>query len=373
MLTKKQVSMDISKLIKEEIKKNSFNRFGLSDNPFIPWLPKDPIPSFVNRESEIKSFVRYLTSMTEGNLSTITVLGTKGIGKTHFLHTMFFHVKKLEEELGHRVEFMDGAKFDEYVHGMASIDGNLAEKTIVFLDGADDVWRNDSETLRRFYYGESQNIKLITAFNPSTWKNTKNVKFQLHLKTAIIYLKGLEKKHLIEMIIKRVSEKMLVKRGGEIPFEKDVLEFFASVSEGIPWTMITLAEKSLQRALDLNANGINMSIAENVVGEMNLRADIIYKLPNPQKRVLVALLNLMSSSKRGISAGEIALSVGVTRPAIVQNLKKLEREKCVTPKRDGRTVFYYLNPIIQRSLENQLREEFIPEGVQEEVDFVTKK
>lgn len=83
---------------------------------------------------------------------------------------------------------------------------------------------------------------------------------------------------------------------------------------------------------------------------MKLRRDVFQALADPTRRSILSLLTLQS-----LTAGAIASNFSTARPTISRHLHILTECELLTPIQQGREVYYKLNPIKMKQVDDYLR------------------
>jgi len=333
------------------LEKSPFLELGLSRNPFLPFIPKDEelIDMFVNRENEKRLLMRYFPELIKGFISLLILIGSKGVGKTHFLNYIYNQIKDLEKETGHEIKLLNKDNFLEFYSDYKS--GDLTKPQLVLLDDTGKVWEKYKEEFVELI-DANNNIKIVSVWTETKWKHIKNDSFYASLKPVSIRISSLSPEHLIEIVKTRVD---VAKTGTSSPFTDDSLKCLASLSDGVPYSMVYFAEKLLHFALDNKFKTLDRKKTEEFIRTLKLKKFDISLLSPAQLRVLRVLLNINCSEKRGATSTEIAEELEVGRTGALQHLKVLVHNKGILDEKlENKKKYYYIKPILISQIEAYL-------------------
>lgn len=333
--------------IKKEMENPSYNQLNLSSNPFLPYIPLEISKMFVDRIEEQNILVRYVSSLINDEINGIMILGSKGIGKTHFVKYIQQGMKPLAKQFGLKFFFIDdNDSFEDYLLEYAT---PHSETHIIFLDNFEEVFPKNKATIFNLLAGVER-VKVIISCNQRAWQTIKRDVFSREIKITSLFLSELSDGHLVDIVEKRIKEKLI----GESPFNKAALERIAHYSDGVPYTMVYYTEKVLHYCLDKKCKKINPEVIDNFINSLNIKKIDLIILTEMQREVLKKLLDITSSYKRGVSTNELAEQMGKNRATIFEHLKILKEKNIVesynNPK-DKKTILNKINPSLMREIE----------------------
>jgi len=340
--------INFEKNIEEIFSGDIYRRIGLKDDPFVI-DPKDKINLFVDRTDSFNKLLRAIRNMVEGFQPHIAILGSHGIGKTHFIKFSYEILKGYKEKIG--IDFLfyiKGKKdfLDKFVHqGIDNsqitkiFNNNKGKKFILFFDDLDIIFKRYPKEIINLFDIFSGSI--IGTWDTHAWGLTKaNIDYKIP-KTEAIYLDRLPNDFCLELLRKRLEA---VKINNSITqfFPKFVIEKLSVVSEGNPYKLITYAKRYLDFILDSNLPKIDEKSFSLFCETINIQFldDIkkrINKLQDKQKEILKFIID-----KVEVSAQEISFHFNMTRVGAMKNLKILRDEKFLESKTKNRTDFYYV-------------------------------
>jgi len=349
------MDIKISDTFKERLlhglKESEFKELGLSRNPFIPFIPKEIMGTFVNREEEKKLLVRYLPELTQGFMPLLVLSGSKGIGKTHFLNYFYKQLKEIEEDLGHEVKFLENENFKEFFTKVNM--GEINKPQLILMDDTEKIWERHKQDFVQLI-DSNPNVKFICVWNQSKWAQIKNDSFYSSLKPACIKMEKLTNEHLIKIVLIRITPLLL--RGRINPFNEESLNILSNLSDGVPYSMVYFSEKLLHYALDNNKKEIDELITNNFIDSLKLKQFSFPSLTRAHWRVLKSLMTITHSKKRGATSSEVAEELGITRPAVVMHLRELKNQNVVEESTEDKKKYYYIKPLFLGQVELYLSE-----------------
>ncbi len=336
------------------LKESEFVKLGLSRNPFIPFIPKDIIGTFINREKELNLLTRYLPELINGFMPLLVLSGTKGIGKTHFLNYILNQLKEVGEEINHEVISLDVDKFADFFNRVKI--GDIKKSHLVLIDDTEKIWEMYKENFVELI-DSFEHIKIISVWTGSKWIKAKLDPFYSSLKPVCIKINKLEDEHLIKIINMRIGTTLI--KDKKNPFTIESLNYLAKVSEGVPYTIVYFCEKILHSLLDNNISIVDEEIAREFIKKANLRRFDISKFTPTQIQVLKTLLEITNSEKRGVTSTEIAEELGVQRPTAIEHLRKLATLNVVESNILNKRRLYFIKPSSMNQIEEVLEQEII--------------
>lgn len=335
---------NLARQVERQMKDSDYKKLNLRGNPFLPISLKDKeLPDLIGREADIDILIRYIVDMLKDKLESVAILGTKGIGKTHFLLHVHHGLHEYLEKLGLRVTLIRSAdEFKEFYDSEPLLD----RSKFIFIDDIEQIWYKYPDAMHRTF--ENNKVKVVATWNKSGWNNLKHGT-QLIPKSATINLSKLNYE-VCEKIIEGRLTKFVLDRSKPFPFVKESISTIARVSNGVPYTITTLADKCIQLAIQQGKKQVDEDISGLVARETGVALrelqNKLDELTKTQTKVLVGLWEMTSSFKRAVRADELADFLGMQRPAVVQHLLALEKDSGILSKRrGGREVRYYIKPL----------------------------
>lgn len=347
-----KITDTFTKKLLQNLKESPFRELGLLKNPFIPFIPKDIMSTFVNREKEKELLLRYLPDIIQGSMPLLVLGGSKGIGKTHFLNYICKELKDVEDIIEHKTRLLDADDFDDFFD---EIEKNpIPDQQLIFIDDTEKVWENHKEKLVRLI-DNYPTIKLICVWNQTKWHQIKTDPFYASLKPVCIKMEKLNNDHLIKIVMIRMAPTLL--KSGGYPFDENALGTLADISDGVPYSMVYFSEKMLHYALDNNKKLIDSGLVEEYIHTLKLNQFNLKDITNSQWKILEALISITHSKKRGATSSEIAEEVGVSRPAIIAQIRGLGN--VVEDKKSEQKKLYFIKPLMQGIIESHVAGEEI--------------
>lgn len=337
--------------ITKELENPSYRKLNLASNPFLPYIPLNISATFVNREKEQDIMVRYISSLLTNAIDGVIILGSKCIGKTHFIKYMQQEIKPLSRRLGIKLFYVDdNTAFKDYISENAIPHSDIH---FLFLDNLEEIIQQNKQIIYNMLSGGIERVKVIAACNRRAWRGLKRDMFGREIKISTLVLSELSDFHLVEMVEKRINEKV----DGESPFSKQSLERLAHYSKGVPYSMVNYCEKILHFCLDKKYDKITPRIVDEFMNTLSIKKIDMLGITEMQREVLRKLFDMTSSYKRGISANEIAEEMGKARPTIFEHLRLLKEKGIVegykSPE-DKKMVLYHIHPKLLQEVERFL-------------------
>jgi|GEM_PF-4878991 len=329
--------------LKQALTGKVFNSFGLKEDPFTI-KPKDIIESFVNREREMNQFIRVFANLKEKNISTISIVGARGDGKTHFLR----YIKELFEKnlklIGfEKVVFIKGEMYfklffiqDEEVKLNQEIS---KENTLIIFD--------DLDSIAQYYPKEVSIIfellegRFISSWNKSNWDeitSSNKIKFP---KLEVIELRPFNFTDCIDILKKRIFESKLNEEVNKI-FPDYIIEMLSKLSNGNPNRLMEYAKLYLNFIIDNNIFEANSKTFKEFTKEIgadfleNVKEEV-ENLTIKQKIILKIILD-----NNEISSTHLALLLGISRIGALQHLNILLHKKLLRKKLKLNKKVYYI-------------------------------
>jgi len=345
--------MNFKEALVAEIKDSSYLKLGLKRNPFLPIPFKGyEIQTFVGRQKESKEFIRNLNDLLHGELPSITIIGGTGIGKTHFLKMWFQVLKEAnnDKRLNLNVKIMFVEDFIDFRVTVTELILSYRDKIkiILFIDNAEQIWAKEKELFINIY---GKKIKIISSWNARSWDDAKNKsRFWKTPKTKTILLDKMSNDECLSILLKRISLSQSKTNSAKI--EEEALHEIIKYGRGIPLTLLTLSEKLMHYVLEKKYPKISKEFAVEFFEkymkykQFEKIKEKLNNLSEPQKKILKIIWFLNSSQKRSIDSNEIANELGLSRPAVVVQLKKLVKEhKLLNQEKEGKKVKYSIKPM----------------------------
>ncbi len=325
---------------------SQYRKLNFSRNPFLYHITEDSLPETVNRISERNEITRNIGDMLQGGISSITILGTKGIGKSQLLFYFFRELKEIETELGMEVALVKSpAEFEDFSNKITT---GLPKKIMVFIDNAEKIWDKYKFGFIDLYSRDS--IKIIAAWNQFSWNILKKSRLSQLPKTKTIKLGRMDSEHLKEIVVNRISSNRI--DNDNSPFSAEAIEKLADSAEGVPYTLLRNAEKCLHKALDENKSSVDLDIVNFVVAARPNKVDLTKR----QFEILEELWKMSSSYKRAVTMKELSESLNISRPAAFMQLQNLIEKKVVEKRTEKGINMYYIDPSILDKIETILEQ-----------------
>jgi DNA-binding transcriptional ArsR family regulator/Ni2+-binding GTPase involved in maturation of urease and hydrogenase len=345
---------NFAKKIEKKMRDSDYKKLNLVGNPFLPISINDKeIPELFGRDKELDILARYTVDMLNDQLESIAIIGTKGIGKTHLLLFIFRQLIPFLEKGNYRIFLIRNPEdFLEFRNTEPTLD----RKKFLFIDDCEQIWYKYPEAMKSVF--EKKDIKVIACWNQAGWNNLKKTAHTLP-KSTMTVLQKLDTAACSDIILNRL-EKNKLDKNRPLPFTKEAIDTIVGISNGVPYTITTLADKCIQAAIGANKEFVDEEISNGVAKETGIGfrdlGDKLLSLTKTQNIVLVGLWEMTTSFKRAVLADDLAKFLGMNRSAVVQHLLKLEEIGLLGKQRAGRYVRYYIKPMYLETIERYVEE-----------------
>jgi len=319
----------------------------------------------VERNKELDEAIRYIVDMINGELSSLTILGFKGIGKTHFilnLHIILKNIFSREPDLFKKFDLVFLTTLFEFSEFYKSYFSEIKKKdTFLIIDDGDQIWQKYPYELKELY--DKKNVVILSTWNSSRWNSLKKKSIALPRSKTMI-LKKISPKGCINIMKSRLQKNIIDKK--RWPFTFDAIELLAELCDGNPYTLMNTADKCLNYALEkkldiIDRHSVIATSTDIGLFSRNVRKKL-FDLTRSQLTVLKQIWEMTTSYKRGITASEIAKELGITRSAVVQHLRNLGKKQILHVSRVKKEVLYSINPDILEYVEKFIQ--LIDEGIE---------
>lgn len=334
--------------IEEVFSGSIYRNIGLKEDPFVV-EPKNKINLFVDRKEPFNKLLRSVRNMLEGFQPHIGILGSHGIGKTHFAEYSYEILEMNKDKISvDRIFYIKGKKAFVDLFLKSGVENSPPanykkekpkNKILIFFDDLDVIFRRYPKEFSSLFDIFSGSI--IGTWDTHAWNALKtNSEFKIP-KTDAIYLDRLEQKYLIELLKKRLREVWLNNKAEKV-FPDFSLNRLATIADGNPYTLITYAKRYLDFILDKELTEIDEKTFSKFCDKINIQfiEDIkkeIERLSEKQKEMIEFIMQYSE-----VSAQEIADRFNMTRVAAMFNLKQLREKELLESKTKDRTNFYYV-------------------------------
>jgi len=332
-------------MLRDALTGKIYTKYGLKGDPF-SMIPEDYSNTFVNREEEQRKVARSLIELKNKTIKMITILGSHGSGKTHFL----MYVSKAMEgnltPLGfQKIKIVRGeAEFNELYtkkDGTAEFIEDVGNEKIIFLIDDIDVIGSRHPGLLSVLLEKISN-RVIVVCDTRQWNILKTRSDMKIPVTETIMIDYLSSEHCVEILKKRISQKIITKSLVSDIFPDFVLEKLAKISYGSPFRLIKYSRKYFDFIIDKDLTSSTESSFKAFTDGNNIKfiADAkkaIEKLTPTQRQVLQIVID-----KSEVTASELGEALGVHRVAALQHLHKLVEEDLLETKPKARAVVYYV-------------------------------
>lgn len=340
--------INFEKELEEVFSGNIYKNLGLKDDPFTI-EPKEKVKVFVDRIEPFNKLIRGTRNMIEGAQPHIAVLGSHGIGKTHFIEFAFEFLKENKEKIGiDNFYYIKGQKgFREIFLSQGveksqiyqEVKSNPTKKTLIFFDDIDVTFKKYPQQIATFF--DLFNNSIIGTWDSHAWSTLKNNSEFKIPKTEAIYIDRLDNNYCKELLLKRIKEVCLDDNCYKV-FPEFVINKLAIISDGNPYKLITYSKRYLDFLLDNSISEINDSEFEKFCNKLNIQFidDIkkkIAELNDKQKEMMNFIIESIE-----LSAKDLASHFGLSRVGAMMNLKILKDKKILDSKTKDRTDFYYV-------------------------------
>lgn len=331
--------------LKKALKGELYQDFGLKEDPFVI-NPADPAKSFVNRVKETSQFIRAFVNLKDKAIPHIAILGTHGIGKTHFLKfleaslqesladTSFQKIIYGSGELWFKDHFLDESAIPNFV---LRDDMNKSD-TLVLIDDLDIITNRYPKQASALF--ERLEGRLIGTWDIRAWITAKRKTDFKTPKTEAILLDRLTGSVCLQILKNRIDQMKVDDKVYDL-FTEKMYSRLANLSDGNPYRLITYAKRFLNFVIDNNIKKMDSHHYEKFSDEIGFTflEDIkksIEGLTPKQKEILKIIIE-----KIEVSSDELAQTLGVSRVAGVQHLHALRDKKLLESKpKENRVKFY---------------------------------
>lgn len=341
-----------------------YQELNLKQNPFVPLPALDALEELlVDRDDARDQLILGLEDMMQGVLPSVTIIGGKGIGKTHLLISffkIFQEVTRNDPSIASHL-IRTSSDLAIFKNQLIAFSGSEPRKKIVlFIDEAEKKWRDHYEDIEALI---EAGIKIIWAWNAQSWSNAKGTEI-IPPKTRTILLGKLSEKDCIDIINKRLNYHKLHKDKPHV-FDYNATRNLAIFSYGVPYTLINLADRCLQYAMKYSKNKIDASLVMDFLKENKIPTDNtihehakkkIERISQAELRVLGTIYVMTTSYDRGITITEISNELGLSVPTVYVHAKKLYNDGILERKKTGKEVFYSMKGEYFLAIEKKLDE-----------------
>ncbi|MBI5046342.1 hypothetical protein HZC07_01275 [Candidatus Micrarchaeota archaeon] len=340
----------LKNVVLRELKSPTYAQYNLKKNPFYHIERDTPdniqknLPRLIGRDQQIADIGRYFADLISEQIGSITILGSGGIGKTHFLLYLFFQIKeamKISSELDKKFEIkllMGADEFDGFLGGYSP----TRKKLLLFIDEADQCWQRHPNQLRKLY--EQPDTLVIGTWKKSNWDSAKKSTLGAP-KSKCFMLTKLTNTDCEEILRDRLFSQ-LIDKNKSLPFDELAISKLAENCEGIPYSLLSDAERVLQEGISNQKKIIDVSVVETILAtkHRDIREVVGTEelLSNALRRTLLSVYDYTNSWRRKAGAETIAKELGRKRSAIVISFKKLQAGGYLEAQRLGRRVLYGL-------------------------------
>jgi len=334
--------------IEEVFSGNIYKKIGLKDDPFTI-DPKDKIALFVDRIESFNKLLRGIRNMKGGAQQHIAILGSHGIGKTHFIEFSYEILKKNKQKIGiDDIYYIKGIKGFKEIFLQEGLNNSKITKEIkkskekrflIFLDDIDIILKRYPKEVQYFF--DLFSGMIIGTWDTHAWGVLKgNNEFKIP-KTEAIYLDRLNIKFSIELLKKRIKDVFLDDKANKI-FPNFVIEKLALVSDGNPYKLISYSKRYLDFILEDEIKEIDKDKFEKFCDKINIQFidDIKRKLDSLNDRQKSMIKFIIDHIE--VSAQEISNKFDLSRVGAMKNLKILKENKILDSKTKDRTDYYYV-------------------------------
>lgn len=319
--------------------------FGLKGDPFSVF-PEDIIKSFVNREKEFKQLARAVNNLSQGLAPHIVVLGSHGIGKTHFLKRIFYDIKDSKEEIGFKdVMLIDGyqdfkQKFETgKLYSDVLLRVNKGEKILLLFDDLDVIFNRSSKFATEIM--DALKYTIIGTWNPDDWRKNKKDRTMSLPKAEVVFLDRLEHENCLEILNKRIESQAINEEGKNL-FDDSVKNFLCGLSDGNPYRLITYSHRLLNFMVDNNFKRCDEETFSKFTQEAGLIfiKDLKNEIDQLNERQIEVLKFIID--KREVNSMELAAYLMLSRSSAVQYLQSLLKKNLLESKIKDKETWYYI-------------------------------
>ena len=339
---------DFEKELEEVFSGNIYKNLGLKDDPFTI-EPKEKVKVFVDRTEPFNKLIRGIRNMIAGSQPHIAVLGSHGIGKTHFIEFAFELLKENKEKVGiewfYYIKGKKGfremflSKGIENSEPYIKLKNSPEKKVLIFFDDIDITFKKYPQQIATFF--ELFNNSIIGTWDSHAWGTLKNnTEFKIP-KTEAVYIDRLDNNYCRDLLMKRIKEVCLNDDCYKI-FPEFVINKLAIISDGNPYKLITYSKRYLDFLLDNNLKEITETDFEKFCNKLNVQFidDIKRKLKELTEKQRDMISFIIESIE--LSSKDLAGHFNLSRVGAMMNLKILRDKKILDSKTKERTDFYYV-------------------------------
>lgn len=335
-------------VIEDVFSGNIYKKIGLKDDPFTI-DPQDKIGLFVDRKESFSKLIRGIRNMRVGVQPHIAILGSHGIGKTHFIEFAYEILQENKDKIGiNKIYYVKGKKGFKESFLEDNLDNsdiknyiikNPKKKVLVFFDDIDIIFKRYPEQMIAIF--DLCSGCIIGTWDTHAWGNMKiNSKFKIP-KTDVIYVDRLDNNYSEELLKKRIKDVYENNISKNI-FPAFVIKKLSIIADGNPYGLISYAKRYLDYVLDNNILEIDNKEFGKFCDKINIQFidDIkktLFKTKGGQRDIISFIIESVE-----VSAEEIAVKFGMTRVGAMKNLKVLRNENILESKTKDRTNYYYV-------------------------------
>ena len=327
---------------------NIYKNLGLKDDPFTI-EPKEKVKVFVDRHEPFTKLIRGIRNMASGFQPHIAVLGSHGIGKTHFIEFAFEFLKEHKSKIGiDELYYVKGKKGFKNIFLSSGIEKSEPYQTIkesnkkilIFFDDIDITFKKYPQQIASFF--ETFNNSIIGTWDSHAWGTLKNHNEFKIPKTEAVYIDRLENNYCRDLLLTRIKEVCEDEKKCFKIFPEFVIDKLAMVSDGNPYKLITYSKRYLDFVFDNSILETSEEQFEKFCNKLNIRfiEDIKKKLSELSEKQKEMVSYIIESIE--ISAKDLAVHFNLSRVGAMMNLKTLRDKKILDSKTKERTDFYYI-------------------------------
>lgn len=350
--------MDNLEILLKQFKKNlkdtgRYWRYGLKGFPFSTDIDVDQT---IGRDNELGKISILISDMVQGAIPSITILGYKGVGKSHFLKALFNILEKMYKSnvLEYRPILITNYEEFEKYHAFAVLNEE-DKKFMLLIDDTGTVWNRSNDKLMSLY--NNRNIKIISVWHHASWGNAKKHHESPTPRTQTEILDRLTDNDIYRILEFRIKKQMTSHLSK--PFTNEALKIISENSNGVPYTALVLAGKCLFLALENNKlKHIDEEVVRECLSKMGMELKDsdrtkIEDLTIKQKIILKKILELSTSGNRELSATDISKNIQyIQRAGIAKHLRMLEKAGILDSKKIGVKRLYQIKPKYMRVCED---------------------
>jgi len=336
----------------EEVRSGKiFLQFGLNGNPFSP-SPLDIKKSFINRDNETEKFIRAIHDLNQNRTPHIPILGSHGIGKSHFLKYLFEIVNENKDQLGLKeIYFIKGE--NDFKEKFCKEYNDFEDKNcLLFIDDLDIITIHNTQRVNLFF-GEF-NGKIIGTWNYKAWTNVnRKVDFKIP-KAEPIALHSFSKEHSLDIIRTRLKLSTEDEETVNSFFPPDILDICVMMSMGNPNKILAIARQYLDYLFYNDIENVTQTVIRDFAKTLNLQSieESLKKLDDLTKKQRDILRKIIDMEE--VSANKLAEAFQFSRVAAVQYLKDLQKRGLLESREKERVVYYYVPTEIVDEIDEKL-------------------